>query len=117
MQDAAPSTTETYVLDDIIFNDDARMAVWIHERLGIEAPVTTMFKAFGLIRDGQVIAGAYFANLVDLADYKDIMFAAACDVPVQDCRKGLKRVFEYPFVELGLPRVTAQIAMTNSPLP
>ena len=110
-----PPATDPYVLDGILFNDDARMATWIHERMGVGIPVVTLkgFRAFGMIVDDRVVAGAYFNDLIDQNDFKDITFCAAIDETAPPLRSGLKRVFEYPFVELKLPRVSAQISMDN----
>lgn len=112
-QTVIPPATEPYVLDGILFNDDARMTVWVQERLGVSVPVATMTRAFGMIRGDRIVAGAYFYDYYNKEDISDITLAAAMDVPVTDCRDGMKRVFQYPFVELGLRRVSAEIELAN----
>jgi RimJ/RimL family protein N-acetyltransferase len=112
------------VVDGVLYGCDARVATWVNERLGL-GPVEVPFKGFGIlpeaIVDGeaaedmpnQLIGGAYFWGWSSTPAKRDIY----CAVAVDDIGAGripvIQRILAFPFGQLDLPRISAEISMTN----
>jgi ribosomal protein S18 acetylase RimI-like enzyme len=70
------------------------------------------FQAIGLERDGKIEAVAIYNGLTD----HDVeMTVAAVSGRKWASRSLLKAAFQYPFVQLGIDRVTAHIRESNTP--
>lgn len=93
------------------------VATWMQQKLGgdiVEVP----YGAFGFVNDkGEIIGGAYFYNH-HKRQRADITMAVAFDREIAEhpgaFRTAIKRVLSFPFGELNLPRVTAEIDSTNT---
>lgn len=112
------------IVDGVLYGCDAQVAVWVNERLGLGA-VEVPFRAFGIlpeaIVDGEaaedmpkrLIGGAYFYNWVSTPGRRDIY----CAVAVDDIGAGripvIQRILQFPFGELDLPRISAEISLSN----
>lgn len=124
----APTVDETSkwaIVDGVLYNADARVGAWVAERLDQDL-INLPFMAFGILPEAivrdeltlenlptKLIGGAYFFNHHAGPDQYDITIAVAVDdigagrIPV------VQRILEYPFGDLDLPRVSAEICMSN----
>lgn len=102
------------VIDGVLYGSDAEVAVWIKERLGVTtAPTAIPFIALGIVEGNQIVGGAMFWNHYD-GEVRDISVTVALADDVQLARKTVVKLLEYPFGDLGLPRITALIQMSNT---
>lgn len=69
------------------------------------------FNALGLVRDGRLVAGVIYNNYSAKNVYAHIGADQGCKWMT---KQFLFAMFDYPFNELGLHRVTALIRATNS---
>ena len=92
----------------LIYGADQAVMTWAKPRL----PWVDDFgpaKAIGVARDGKLIAALVYMNYRKT----NIEICLAADDP-RWCRKGvLAALFAYPFVQLGLRRITAIIPASN----
>lgn len=99
-----------FVMDGVLYNDDAVVAAWVQEKFG-QPLLAVPFRALGVISDeeGKIIAGAYFVN-----QYKnDITICVASAHPAAGRPEVVHRIFDYPFGRLNIPRITAEIDASN----
>lgn len=91
----------------IIDNDAARVGAWCAQRAGFIVHPTDA--AIGLERDGKLIAGVVYQ------DYNGVNIAmhVAAEGKNWLCREYLWFCFYYPFVQLGVKRVTGMTAGNN----
>jgi hypothetical protein len=100
-----------YVQDGLLYNDGKAVADWVAQRVGLphagDRPI-----AIGIV-DGRnrLIAGAWFFSLRP----RDIEIAVACDDISAAVPDAIRRVLDYPFNQLGLDHVTAEIDHANRP--
>ena len=93
------------VIDGVLYGSDAEVAVWIKERLGVTtAPTAIPFIALGIVEGNQIVGGAMFWNHYD-GEVRDISVTVALADDVQLARKTVVKLLEYPFGDLGLPRI------------
>lgn len=104
---------ETLVVGSVIYGADADVAAWVGERIPQmmgRVPHNT-FAALGVIRDCEMAAGVVFHN------YRpgvDIEISLAADNPSWAHPRTLRRLFAYPFYQLGVARLTCVIAADNA---
>jgi hypothetical protein len=110
------------VIDGVLYGMDAHVATWVQMKLG-HGPVEVPFTALGILTPEaadapisndeplSLAAGAYFFNHVPKHDM-DVCVAA------DDLRSGhpriIRKILEFPFGELDLPRITAYIHASNT---
>lgn len=112
------------VKDGILYGADALVAAWVSDRLGAQVP-TIPFMAFAICADGTpdgpvtdlntiyLVAGVYWYNHHTGPDCFDISVAVATDDVSSGRPASIRRILEYPFGELKVPRITAEINATN----
>lgn len=94
----------------------APVATWMQAKLGGDI-VDVPFGAFGFVNDrGGLIGGAYYYNHHH-RQRSDITVAVALEKEVSEnpvaFRAAIRKVLNYAFVTLDLPRITAEIDATN----
>lgn len=110
------------VIDGVLYGMDAHVATWVQMQLGC-GPIEVPFTALGIVSPEdadapineteplKLAAGAYFFNHFPKQDI-DVCVAAA------DLRSGhpkvIRKILEFPFGELNLPRITAYIHSSNT---
>ena len=94
----------------LLFNHDDMVADWVKQRLPIQPKNGTFgpFRAIGVLVGNTLCAGVVYNNLTD--DMRDCHMTIAADNPKWCGRLILRALFDYPFNQLGVSRVTA---MTN----
>jgi RimJ/RimL family protein N-acetyltransferase len=105
------------IIDDVLYGADAEMAEWINRRIG-GALVEVPFVALGALdSNNKVVAGAYFFSHDDhrkgLDDVSDLYMAAATDGSTALSPTAVRRLLEYPFGDLKVRRLSAEIDMSN----
>lgn len=94
----------------------ASIAAWMQTKIGAEI-VEVPFAAFGFVDGGKLVGGCYFHSLRD-GDCKDITVAVVLEPEIAEhpvaFRTAIARVLSYPFRDLDLPRVSAEIDMSNA---
>lgn len=111
------------VVDGVLYGADAEVCTWVNERMG-GGLVPTMAVAFGVLDEGgeeglapdnlptRLIAGAYFFNHYD-GDVSDITVSVAVDDIASARPAVFQRILAYPFGQLGVRRITAEIDQGN----
>jgi len=109
------------VVNNVLYNADAIVAAYMNDVFGLDITTVT-YVALGIvdpnsesasIRD-RLIAGCYFYNHVDLPGKRDISVAAVMTDQAATNRAAIRQILAYPFRELQLPRISAEIDMTNT---
>lgn len=119
----------TWVINGgLLYGADAEVATWVNQRLGGGA-VTTLFVAIGGLRPGVtpdqvtaetlpqlLCAGAYFFNHHDgdSSDYSDLEWAVAIDDQSVLSRDVVRKVLDFPFAQLKVRRLSAEIDLANA---
>lgn len=126
---SGPTSSEIdgwHIVDGVLHGADARVGAWVASRLDQEV-IDVPFSAFGILPEAivkddltlenlptKLIGGAYFFNHHAGPDQYDITIAVAVDdigagrIPV------VQKILEFPFGTLDLPRVSAEICMSNT---
>ncbi len=91
-----------------VYADGPAMVRWAQERLGVS--FGPLAQAIGLERDGAIIAVEVFHRFSDWDCEMSIVAAPNWGGPTRDF---LRRIFAFPFVQLGLERVSASVALDN----
>lgn len=123
-EDTSPAKPQPAVIDGVLYGMDAEIAVWVNERMG-GGIVPTLFVGFGILKeqapenfrkqDGQldILAGCYFYNWQKENDVSDIHVCVAVDNIASAHPTTLRKVLDYPFGQLKVRRITAEIEMSN----
>lgn len=104
--------TEAVVVGSVLYGADAQVVDWVSQRipiLGGRAPHNSS-AALGVVRRGQIAAGVVFHN------YRagiDIEVSLAADDPSWAHPAILRRLFGYPFNQLGVVRLTCIVGRKN----
>ena len=93
----------------LVFDRQPELAAWIAIRIG--SPLDDC-KCIGVERDGRLIAGVGYSNWTPSVDIR--MHVAAEHGEPWLSRKALQAFFYYPFIELGVRRVSSLILPSNS---
>lgn len=94
----------------LIFGQDEAVANWVMDRLPIQPKGRTFgaYRAIGITYDDKMVAGVVYNGLTE--DMRDCHMTIASEKPHWAGRLVLRALFDYPFNQLGVARVTA---MTN----
>ena len=118
------STKPVFVINGVLYGVDALIAAWVSERLGAEMP-NVMYTAFGICAEGTLegpvsdlskiflIAGVYWYNHYTGPDQFDISCAVASETELAGRPDVIRKILEYPFGELKVPRISAEIHADN----
>lgn len=68
-------------------------------------------KSFGVIMDGKIAAGMVYFDFQP--GFGDVSLSAAVDTPKAITKRVLRELFTFPFITLGMRRITAFIACDN----
>lgn len=104
--------TEPVIVGSVLYGADAEVCAWVADRVPVlvgRAPHNA-FAALGVVRRGQIAAGVVFHN------YRagiDIEVSLAADDPSWAHPAILRRLFSYPFHQLGVIRLTSIVARKN----
>ena len=98
-----------YILDGLLFQADEFVADWVNTRCG-GGKVFAPFVAIGVVADDDITAGAVFHSY----HKTDITVTAASARPSLRLRSAIRAGLSYAFEQLQVPRVTAEIEMSNS---
>lgn len=105
-----PSARGTIIIDDILTNADEHVARWVSEQFG-EAAVSVPYKSVGVLdAAGNVVGGAYFYSY---REGRDIYVAVAMADGVNMPRDAVVKILAYPFLQLDLRRISADIEEDN----
>lgn len=94
---------------DLIYGQEERLLAWALERVGLEA-FRPDAKTIGLEREGELVAVVVFDNF------------STCDANMHIASDGTRRwmnkslllaAFTYPFVQIGLKRLTGLVPANN----
>lgn len=94
----------------LIYGDESRLLPWAKERIGVSS-FRKDAHAIGLERDGELVAVVVF----DCFGEFDANMHVASDGTRRWLSRGfLTAAFAYPFIQLGLARVTGLVPESNS---
>ena len=112
------------VINGVLYGCDALVAAWVSDRLAAEVPLVP-FVAFGVCKEGTpegvvqdlnevyLLAGAYWYNHYNGPDQFDITVAVAADDVAAGRPDVIRKILQYPFGELKVPRITGEVAAGN----
>ena len=112
---AAAQTTEAVgVFDGVLYGAKHLVVPFVTSRIHHLGPnglgPLEGLQALGVVRDGAFIGGVVFGNFRP----GDVEVSIAFDDARWPSRRTLARLFAYPFVQLGLRRITAIVAADNA---
>ncbi len=92
-----------------IIADAARIGEFVKSRMDFSVDWTD-FKAIGIERDGRVVAGVVYEGMTS----RDVNMHCAIDDPSAVNYAWMFTVFDYPFNQCGLIRVTGLVPRSNT---
>lgn len=96
----------------LIYGHDRELALWAGHQLGLSGPVRGVDPtAIGVSRDGTIVAVALFTNY----QKPNIEITFVTTTPRWASRMTIRRILEYPFVQLSCKRITAITEACNAP--
>lgn len=93
---------------NLIYGQEDRLLPWAQERIGVDFRKDA--KTLGLEKDGVIVAVVVFDNF---SDYDLSMHIASDGSKLWLNKALLISAFSYPFIQLGLPRVTGMVPAEN----
>lgn len=93
---------------DVIYGNEDRLLPWAQERIGVHFRGDA--KTMGIERDGELTAVVVFDNFSETDAY---MHIASDGTRAWMNKQLLLSAFAYPFIQLGLLRVTGMVVATN----
>lgn len=113
------------IIDGVLYGEDAQVANWVHQVLG-GGIVEVGFVGMGIVPEGtpngrdiasvDLVGGVYFWGFEDGAQRDIIASVAVADRLLNDMsafRPAIRQILDYPFGVLKLPRISAEMAMSN----
>lgn len=100
--------------DGVMYGQDELVASFVAKRAARSERGFGPCVALGHIRHNKLIGGVVFHNY--RPEDGDIEMSLAFDRPPTPSRATLRRVFGFPFQQLGLNRITIRIAADNRPV-
>lgn len=94
------------VIDDVLYGEDAAVATVMHDILGDDGLMELPFHALGFVADGRIVGGVYFFGHRPNADLE---VCVAVKPGITLSKASIRQALTYPFKELSVPRLTAQI--------
>lgn len=104
------STDQTKRRFRIVFDERERFGEWARARIPHVHSWGEWYQAIGLERDGEIVAACIF-NLYSTSDIA--MHIASIPGGRWMTKSYLRAVFEYPFLQLGVRRVTGYVPAKN----
>lgn len=92
-----------------VFGEDDVVAEWMNKRFGGKGRPADSVSVGIVDRDMNLIGAFQWFNVRD----RDIEFSVVVNDPRAITRATLRAVFAYPFIQLRLPRVTAEIPLAD----
>lgn len=94
------------IVGSVLYGEDETVGKFVMERTGVSI---NGYSALGVVRDERLIAGVIWHN------YRghDIEATIASDTPNWAFPSTLRRLFAFPFVQLGVVRVTSIVSREN----
>lgn len=98
---------------NLLFNHDAMVGDWVKERLPIVPKNAEWgpFRAIGVLYNDSLVAGVVYNQLKQ--DLRDCHMTIASSQPSWCSKLILKALFDYPFNQIGVARVTAITNQSN----
>ena len=97
----------------LLFDHDEEVANWVMDKLPIQPKGRTFgaYRSIGVLYKGDLVAGVVYNSLTD--DMRDCHMTIASSSPHWAGRLVLRALFDYPFNQLGVARVTATTNQKN----
>jgi hypothetical protein len=102
-----PSSPRACLVGSVLIGADAFVAAWVHSL--VPQAGTVNVAALGVVRRGRLVAGCVYQNFRTI----DIDVVMAADSPSWALPDTLRALFGYPFLQLGVVRLTAIIGRAN----
>lgn len=102
------------LVEGVLYGADADIKEYVRKRIpfaqnGFSSDAT----ALGVVRHGRLMGGVVFDSYRETQGHGDIIMSGAFDDPAWATRKILRRLFSYPFVQLGCRRMTTVTTFDN----
>ena len=97
------------IKNSVLYGADDLVAEWVQRRLG-GLKAHTPYVALGVTDGTELLGGIVFFNSTG----NDIQCAVAAVGPIAARPRAMAQIFAYPFVQLGLDRVSAEIELDNA---
>lgn len=97
----------------ILAGERERVAIWVASRVRGMKPPEGKYEALGVVKGGELIGGVIYTNLKDLPFGGAAIEMDCAGEPGWLTRSTLKALFGYPFLQLGVVRITTMVAKAN----
>lgn len=99
------------IVNSVLYGDDEGVADWVIRRVPTIGVIPRdLTCALGVVRNGRPVAGFVFHEYVKGVN---VEVTVAADDPSWCLPQTLRQLFMYPFVQLGVPRLTCRTARNN----
>ena len=115
-----------YVLDGVLYNNDAEVAAWVRQGLGGVGPVAQLCRAVAVVADGanpgdpaEWVCGVIFHNLIEAKNGSrgDVTITVHATPRLVEnlltFRSSIRQMLAVPFEQYGLSRISAEIDLAN----
>lgn len=103
------------ILDGVLYGADKDIIEFVRQRIPhADAGFASDAVALGVVRHGRLLGGAVFDQYSEHAGHANIFMSAAFDSPAWATRKTLRRLYSYPFIQIGCRRMTTITQATNT---
>lgn len=103
------------VVENVLYGADRDICEFVRQRIpfcdGGFAPDAA---GLGVMRQGRLVGGVVFDRFGETNGHANIFMSAAMDDPRWASRRVLRRLFSYPFVQLGCRRMTTVTTFDNA---
>jgi hypothetical protein len=97
------------IVDGVLYGLDAEIAAWVFARVPHAAMPVEACTAMGVMVAGELAAGVVWHSHTG----RDVQVAVAAENPRWARRATLRKLFAYPFAQLGCRRITAMTGADN----
>jgi RimJ/RimL family protein N-acetyltransferase len=104
--------TQSVVVGSVLYGADKQVLEWVAANVPVlmGRDPASAFAALGVVRHGKLVAGVVFHNYRPGVDMEVTIAASS---PLWMLPNTLRRLFDYPFEQLKVPRLTCVIGKKN----
>ena len=96
------------IADGVLYGADRQVACWLARRVASYSPTPTV-RALGILKAGKLVAGVAYEHF----NGAHVEAVIAGDGGRWASRAVLRRIFGYPFGQLGVQAITVSVPMSN----
>lgn len=95
------------LVDGVLYGADRDIIEFVRQRIPqAQSGFASDAVALGVVRHGRLLGGAVFDQYTEFQGQANIVMSAAFDSPAWCTRKTMRRLYGYPFIQIGCRRMT-----------